>query len=433
MRHQRRPDEIVPLEHYMKLSMLCTQLPEEIEHVVFVSTVPVVYPHVKVARTVLNLLKNGLLRCLLGSLGAKQLNQFGEPELMDDLDDHWSAPDHRDERRFLIEILQMLSKYRGCRVTLLSGDVHVCGAGKLISYPEPSEEMLRHDFRYMPQVISSAISNPPPPGGLITMLDFCSHGGRINRATRHTMTRELRTRTGVRVVLENKRNWCEVNAEKEDGGHALIFKLRVEVGGISLRVRVRDRLVLAYEPGRVNGTSCHVVWILSWPYHRRRCLFVIRILHGEREGSIKKGVDNNSLPGGVACSVLSWVFLSAGDCRFVLWPYLKPLPPLLSIYRTVAAAAVIDRIVSFRFLSSYGGFHLTCGFVRIGPLDNPPRHCGFKHSSGIRNPPSCCALQDSPGDLKIIKQYDIKVPPLQKLNGQYYDTRTKHHGGCFVA
>ncbi|GIL81800.1 hypothetical protein Vretifemale_10798 [Volvox reticuliferus] len=268
MRHQRRPDEIVPLEHYMKLSMLCTQLPEEIEHVVFVSTVPVVYPHVKVARTVLNLLKNGLLRCLLGSLGAKQLNQFGEPELMDDLDDHWSAPDHRDERRFLIEILQMLSKYRGCRVTLLSGDVHVCGAGKLISYPEPSEEMLRHDFRYMPQVISSAISNPPPPGGLITMLDFCSHGGRINRATRHTMTRELRTRTGVRVVLENKRNWCEVNAEKEDGGHALIFKLRVE---------------------------------------------------------------------------------------------------------------------------------------------------------------------DSPGDLKIIKQYDIKVPPLQKLNGQYYDTRTKHHGGCFVA
>ncbi|GIL43727.1 hypothetical protein Vafri_1366 [Volvox africanus] len=191
MRHQRRPDEIVPLEHYMKISMLCTQLPKDIEHVVFVSTVPVVYPHVKGARTVLNLLKNGLLQCLLGSLGVKQLNQFGEPELLDDLDDHWSAPDHREERRFLIENLQMLSKYRGCRVTLLSGDVHVCGLGRLISSPEPSDEMLLNDFRYMPQVISSAISNPPPPGGLIALLNFCSHGGRINRATRHEMTRGI--------------------------------------------------------------------------------------------------------------------------------------------------------------------------------------------------------------------------------------------------
>ncbi|GLI69877.1 hypothetical protein VaNZ11_014594 [Volvox africanus] len=229
MRHQRRPDEIVPLEHYMKISMLCTQLPKDIEHVVFVSTVPVVYPHVKGARTVLNLLKNGFLQCLLGTLGAKQLNQFGEPELLDDLDDHWSAPDHREERRFLIENLQMLSKYRGCRVTLLSGDVHVCGLGRLLSYPEPSDEMLLHDFRYMPQVISSAISNPPPPGGLIALLNFCSHGGRINRATHHKMTRELRKRTGLKVALENKRNWCEVQEEPfGNSGHALVFKLRVE-------------------------------------------------------------------------------------------------------------------------------------------------------------------------------------------------------------
>lgn len=33
-------------------------------------------------------------------------------------------PRHRDERRFLVENLQLLAKYRGCRVTMLSGDVH---------------------------------------------------------------------------------------------------------------------------------------------------------------------------------------------------------------------------------------------------------------------------------------------------------------------
>ncbi len=39
-----------------------------------------------------------------------------------------ARPRHRDERRFLVENLQLLAKYRGCRVTLLSGDVHGKGA-----------------------------------------------------------------------------------------------------------------------------------------------------------------------------------------------------------------------------------------------------------------------------------------------------------------
>lgn len=81
-----------------------------------------------------------------------------------------STPPHRshqEERRFLIEHLQMLSRYRGCRVTLLSGDVHVCGAGHLYSHPSPPEGQERQDYRYMPQIVSSAIANPPPPSGLM--------------------------------------------------------------------------------------------------------------------------------------------------------------------------------------------------------------------------------------------------------------------------
>ena len=39
--------------------------------------------------------------------GMSPMSIFKEPELMDDLDDHWSAKKHQDERRFLIENLQV--------------------------------------------------------------------------------------------------------------------------------------------------------------------------------------------------------------------------------------------------------------------------------------------------------------------------------------
>ena len=44
--------------------------------------------------------------------------------------DHWSTPAHRDERRFLIEHLQMLAKIKGLRVSLISGDVHLATTGE---------------------------------------------------------------------------------------------------------------------------------------------------------------------------------------------------------------------------------------------------------------------------------------------------------------
>ncbi|KXZ50228.1 hypothetical protein GPECTOR_17g865 [Gonium pectorale] len=234
-REKRMPDQVLPLEHYMRFSLLCTQLPKGIEHVVFVSTVPVVYPHIRGARSVLRISSNNVVAGLLAKLGKSPMNIFGEPELMDDLDDHWSADSHEEERRFLIEHLQMLAKYRGCRVTLLSGDVHVAGTGRLVSTPRPTGDLeLRYDFRYMPQIISSAIANPPPPTGLLKVLEAFSASGKVNKHTKHQMTRVIRTKVGnVGKPLENKRNWCEVEEQKlglpdmELNG-SLTFRLRIE-------------------------------------------------------------------------------------------------------------------------------------------------------------------------------------------------------------
>jgi PhoD related phosphatase len=50
----------------------------------------------------------------------KLLNQFdGGVEILDDLDDHWTAKNHKKERNRLIEELQELAAEKSVRVTIL--------------------------------------------------------------------------------------------------------------------------------------------------------------------------------------------------------------------------------------------------------------------------------------------------------------------------
>ena len=48
------------------------------------------------------------------------LNKFdGGVEILDDLDDHWTARNHKQERNFFIQELQQLASERSVRVTIL--------------------------------------------------------------------------------------------------------------------------------------------------------------------------------------------------------------------------------------------------------------------------------------------------------------------------
>lgn len=47
-------------------------------------------------------------------------NKFdGGVEVLDDLDDHWTAKNHKDERKVIIEDLQDLAADRSVRITIL--------------------------------------------------------------------------------------------------------------------------------------------------------------------------------------------------------------------------------------------------------------------------------------------------------------------------
>lgn len=55
-----------------------------------------------------------------GLLGKNLLNHLdGGVEILDDLDDHWTAKHHKDERNFLIEELQELAAEKSVRITFL--------------------------------------------------------------------------------------------------------------------------------------------------------------------------------------------------------------------------------------------------------------------------------------------------------------------------
>jgi len=64
---------------------------------------------------------------------AQLLNDFGEVELLDDVVDHWSSSTHVAEKGELLLALADLSRARGLRTTLLSGDVHQCAIGCVAS------------------------------------------------------------------------------------------------------------------------------------------------------------------------------------------------------------------------------------------------------------------------------------------------------------
>lgn len=55
-----------------------------------------------------------------GLLGKGLLNKMdGGVEILDDLDDHWTAKHHKDERNWFIQELQDLAAEKSVRVTVL--------------------------------------------------------------------------------------------------------------------------------------------------------------------------------------------------------------------------------------------------------------------------------------------------------------------------
>ena len=110
-----------------------------------------------------------LLNKRFGIAGGLFNNFDGSVDLLDDLDDHYTARHHKTERRELIVRLKKLATDFSIRITILGGDVHLAALGRFYSAPADNMDPLE-DPRYMANIISSAITNKPPPKAVANLL-----------------------------------------------------------------------------------------------------------------------------------------------------------------------------------------------------------------------------------------------------------------------
>ncbi|KAI0171944.1 hypothetical protein GGR52DRAFT_580714 [Hypoxylon sp. FL1284] len=165
--------------------------------------------------------------------GGGVFNHFdGSVDLLDDLDDHYTAKTHKKERNTLILRLQEVCAEFSVRLTILGGDVHLAALGRFYSNPNlhiPVEA----DHRYMVNVVSSAIVNKPPPAAIANLLASRNKIHHLDADTDETLMALFdkdpgdsnRTRSSNNVTMPS-RNYALItenspnNQEAATNGHA---------------------------------------------------------------------------------------------------------------------------------------------------------------------------------------------------------------------
>lgn len=142
------------------------------------------------------------------------VNKFdGGIEILDDLDDHWTAKHHKEERAWLIRELQHIASTKSVRVTILGGDVHLAAIGQFYSNKKlgiPKDK----DHRYMPNVISSAIVNTPPPEMMADIINKRNKVHHLDDETDEHMipifSHDVNGKKRNNNYLLQRRNWCSL-------------------------------------------------------------------------------------------------------------------------------------------------------------------------------------------------------------------------------
>lgn len=132
----------------------------------------------------------------------------GQQELEDDLRDHWCSRLHFNEQVALVKRLFNFAVRCQCRVTILSGDVHVAAWGKVSSsLPEHQAGGQSYASR-INQLISSGIVHPPPTAGQAFFIDHLLSGDPPELAS--GLTADLPNLPGTRARLCASRNWLSL-------------------------------------------------------------------------------------------------------------------------------------------------------------------------------------------------------------------------------
>jgi hypothetical protein len=254
VRTERTLNQIVKEESWNLIWRKLESLPGTTRHLIVGATIPLAYPRIKMeafvgASASVMAAASGALTLVGNAIGGGEgsgdnwksafqkcgayssiVNAFGEPELLDDLNDHWTAENHLHERSYVVHNLQQIAQNQNLRITFVSGDVHCCGVGKFFSVGDVPEHA---DHRLMYQIVSSAIGNIPPPAPVINMLNRWSCELSLDEQTKENMhpmfhqdvnNQDLKTER----YLMGRRNWCRVTCPPSNP-MGLLFDINVEI------------------------------------------------------------------------------------------------------------------------------------------------------------------------------------------------------------
>ncbi|CCE65568.1 hypothetical protein TPHA_0L02170 [Tetrapisispora phaffii CBS 4417] len=173
-RTERRLSTILTTESY---DLIFKRLEEEVQrkkisHLLIMLGIPIAYPRLVWLEWLFSSTLFKPLKWLSkkGYFMPGLVNEFnGDVELLDDMNDHWCAKHHKAERNMLVSRLQDFGAKHGTRITILSGDVHLASIGRF-RRSDSVDKNSKEDPRMIANIISSAITNTPPPDGMIKLL-----------------------------------------------------------------------------------------------------------------------------------------------------------------------------------------------------------------------------------------------------------------------
>ncbi|TAQ87916.1 hypothetical protein B7494_g3755 [Chlorociboria aeruginascens] len=203
--------------------------PTPIRHLIVLLGIPIAYPRLTWLENIFSSPVVGPLKFLNKrfGFGGSLFNKFdGNIDLLDDLDDHYTARAHKKERAYIIHQLQELAGEFSVRISILGGDVHLAAIGRFYSNPI-LEIPIEADHRYMVNIVSSAIVNKPPPQAVANLLARRNRLHHLDHYTDETLMKLFdkdpgdsnKTASSNRVTMPC-RNWAMIT-ENSTMTHAL--------------------------------------------------------------------------------------------------------------------------------------------------------------------------------------------------------------------
>jgi len=206
-RSERTPSQIIKAANWQRINNSLKKLKKSkdgLKHLFVCLSVPAIYANLEWLENLLNATP-------------------GDQGIEDDLRDHWRSRPHRSTREKLLKDLFEFAQENHCRVTLISGDVHVAAHG-IVRLKDGQNDNQRSNRIH--QLISSPVLNTP--GHPLANLELARQGSSRERIDA-TITAEMskldfyKDHKTTSSYFVSKRNWLSLIANDDDSYKAEWF------------------------------------------------------------------------------------------------------------------------------------------------------------------------------------------------------------------